>query len=102
MQVIRLKKFGNLLISRPSGLESFIAIRPSIDKDKPVSIDFDEVLTVTPAWFDEFLTQLSDYVAADITLLPTENASVKAVLPVLAITRDDKVAKIVQKYLDAN
>jgi len=47
------------------------------------------------------LTQLSDYMQAQVDLLPTMNASVRMALPVLAIARTDKVAEIVQRALDA-
>jgi len=66
----------------------------------PIEIDFDGVLTVTPSWFDEFLTQLAQYAGEDIELLPTENASVLASLPVLSAARNDAVARIVQRALD--
>lgn len=45
MQTIQLKKFGTVLISRPSGLEAFNAIHPGIDPAIPVQLDFDGVLT---------------------------------------------------------
>lgn len=99
MQTIELKKFGSVLISRPAGLEAFNAIRPQLDAARPVHIDFGEVLTVTPSWLDEFLTQLAAYVRADIELLPTKNASVLAALPVLGSARKDRVADIVQHAL---
>jgi len=101
MQQIQLKKFGTILISRPAGGEAFKAIRPSLHPDQPLGIDFEGVLTVTPSWFDEFLTQLSEYMIARVDLLPTMNASVRMALPVLATARTDKVAEIIQRALDA-
>jgi hypothetical protein len=101
MQHITLKKFGIILISRPAGGEAFNALRSSLDPAQPIDIDFEGVLTVTPSWFDEFLTQLADYVQAEITLLPTANASVLAILPVLAMARADRVAEIAQEALHA-
>lgn len=99
MQTIELKKFGTVLVSRPAGLEAFNAIRPQLDVASPVRIDFDEVLTVTPSWLDEFLTQIAGHVRAEIELLPTKNASVLAALPVLGSARKDRVAEIVQHAL---
>ena len=99
MQTIQLKKFGKVLVSRPAGLESFNAIRPGLRRDENIQIDFEDVLTVTPSWFDEFLTQLADYVQADIALLPTQNASVLATLPVLGAARTDAVADIIKRAL---
>jgi hypothetical protein len=74
MQTIQLKKFGSVLVSRPAGLEAFNAIRPQLNPDEAIQIDFDEVLTVTPSWLDEFLTQLTNYNEGKVDLLPTNNA----------------------------
>ena len=100
MQIIYLKKFGKVLVSRPAGLETFKAIRPTLNKHEPIQIDFDDVLAVTPSWFDEFLTNLAEYAEGDIQLLPTKNASVLAALPVLITDRKDKVAEIIQRFLE--
>lgn len=100
MQIIQLKKFGTVLISRPAGLEAFNAIRPQLNSDTPVQIDFDQVLTVTPSWLDEFLTQLTDYNGGKVELIPTKNASVLAALPVLAVARKDFVADVVLSALE--
>lgn len=100
MQTIHLKKFGTVLVSRPAGMEAFNAIRPTLDKHTPVQIDFDGVLTVTPSWFDEFLTQLAEYMHGNVELLPTKNASVLAMLPVLSTARDDATAHILNHALE--
>lgn len=92
MQTIQLKKFGTVLVSRPSGLEAFRAIRPTLDANETVVIDFDGVMTVAPSWFDEFLTNLAEHLSGRVELLPTENASVRAMLPVLAVDRHDAAA----------
>lgn len=97
MQTIYLKKFGTVLVSRPNGLEAFNAIRPTLDPQTPVHIDFDGVLTVAPSWFDEFLTQLAEYMQGKVELLPTDNASVLAMLPVLSTARDDATADILKR-----
>ena len=99
MQIIYLKKFGKVLVSRPAGREAFNAIRSTLNASEPIQIDFEDVLTVTPSWFDEFLTNLADFATGNITLLPTQNASVLAALPVLATARQDKVALIIQQFL---
>jgi len=101
MQTIYLKKFGTVLLSRPAGLEAFQAIRPTLDVSQPVAIDFDDVLTVTPSWFDEFLTNLAEHFAGRVELLPTENASVRAMLPVLAMDRHDPAAGALQRAMIA-
>jgi len=99
MQTIQLKKFGNVLVSRPAGLEAFNGIRPTLEQSTPVEIDFDDVLAVTPSWLDEFLTNLAEYMDGKVELLPTKNASVLAALPVLGMAREDAVAEIVQRAL---
>ena len=99
MQTIYLKKFGNVLVSRPAGREAFNAIRPTLKPDEPIQIDFEGVLTVTPSWFDEFLTNLAEYAKGKVELLQTRNASVLAALPVLTIDREDMATLIIQKFL---
>ena len=99
MTTIKLRKFGRVLLSRPAGLEAFNAIRPTLDPIDRIEIDFSDVLTVTPSWFDEFLTNLADFTGGNVELLPTTNASVLAALPVLAEAREDMVAMIVKRAL---
>jgi len=99
MQTIQLKKFGNVLVSRPAGLEAFNAIRPQLDPNELIQIDFDNVLTITPSWLDEFLTQLTNFNDGKVALLPTKNASVLAALPVLAEARQDFVATIIKQAI---
>jgi hypothetical protein len=100
MQTIQLKKFGAVLVSRPAGLEAFNAIRPQLNPDESINIDFDDVLTVTPSWLDEFLTNLTDFNGGKVELLPTKNASVLAALPVLGEARKDFVAATVLRALE--
>lgn len=99
MQIIQLKKFGNVLVSRPSGMEAFNGIRHQLDPDAVIQIDFDNVLTVTPSWLDEFLTRLTDFNQGKVELLPTTNPSVLVALPVLAMARKDFVADVINKAL---
>ncbi|OGL71953.1 hypothetical protein A3C17_00910 [Candidatus Uhrbacteria bacterium RIFCSPHIGHO2_02_FULL_53_13] len=94
MQIIHVKKFGDVLISRSAGLEAFGAIRPQLNPGQIVQIDFEGILTVTPSWLDEFLTHLTDYVGETVEIIPTHNASVLAILPTLAEARQDLVAKV--------
>lgn len=102
MQTIYLKKFGRVLVSRPAGLEAFNAIRPTLNKSESAQIDFEGVISVSPSWFDEFLTNLAEYVDGKVELLPTKNASLLASLPVLASARKDAVAEIIQRFLQKN
>ena len=99
MQTIHLKSFGKVLVSRPAGSEAFNAIRSTLNAHEPIQINFEDVLTVTPSWFDEFLTKLAEFAQGEVVLLPTQNASLLAALPVLIIGRNDKVAEIIQRFL---
>lgn len=99
MQIIQLKKFGSVLVSRPAGREAFHAIRPTLDANIPIQIDFSDVVTVTPSWFDEFLTNLAEFANGKVELLPTKNASVLASLPVIGSERNDTVADIIRRAI---
>lgn len=99
MQTIHLKKFGTVLVSRPAGLEAFRAIRPTLDASQPVVIDFHGVSSVTPSWFDEFITNLAEYVSGHVELVPTDNASVRVMLPVLAKDRHDVAADVLRRAM---
>lgn len=99
MKSIQLRKFGKILVSRPAGREAFSAIRPILERNASVEVDFEGVLSVTPSWLDEFLTHLAEYTGSQVELLPTKNASVLAALPVLGEAREDAVADIVKRAL---
>jgi len=83
---IELKKFGELLISRPAGREAYLAMSAyltrDIKKEEKIEIDFSGVKVITPSWADEVITKLSaDF--SNIKLLNTDNVTVKATLKTL-------------------
>ena len=81
---IELRKFGEVLTSRPAGREAFAAIRPTLDLDADeVQIDFTNVLSLSPSWADEFFRGLEDLYGNRIIYLPSDNPSVKATLKIL-------------------
>ena len=83
---IDLKKFGTILVSRPSGKEAWLAFRPTLNNvqdNEEVIVDFSDVAVLTPSWADEFLTPLRARFNGRIKLINTENASVKATLAIL-------------------
>ncbi len=83
---IELKKFGTTLLSRQYGREAFAALQPrlsAINSNEIIEIDFEGVLTFSPSWGDEFLTPLLNKFGDRLVLLPTENLSVIATLPIL-------------------
>ncbi|MFA6305425.1 MAG: STAS-like domain-containing protein [Candidatus Gracilibacteria bacterium] len=87
---IYLKKFGTTLISRPAGKEAFLVLQPLIKElnpDEKIEIDFEGVSVLTPSWADEFITPISTQYKNKLTLLNTENPSVKATMETLRKSR---------------
>ena len=85
--IIEVKKFGTTLVSRPSGKEAWLAFQPvlnTVSDNEEIVVDFADVLVLTPSWADEFLTPLRSRFSKRVTLINTENASVKATLAILA------------------
>lgn len=90
---IELKKFGDMLMSRPAGKEAYLAMSAylikDVDKNEIIEIDFSGVKVLAPSWADEVLTKLAkEY--KNIKLLNTENASVQASLKTLRDYSDFK------------
>jgi len=83
---IELKKFGEMLVSRPAGREAFLAlsayITRDVSKDELIEIDFEGVKVLIPSWADEVITKLAEQFP-HIKLLNTENSSVQATLKTL-------------------
>ena len=83
---LKLKNFGQTLISRELGSEAFKAFQPTLrelPKDEVLEIDFSGVLTLSPSWADEFLTPLLNQLDARFILLPSDNLSVHATVKIL-------------------
>lgn len=56
-----MRLFGEKLDSRPSGREAWMAIQPKLREAKQgetITLDFAEVLLLTPSFADEFVTLL--------------------------------------------
>jgi len=84
--IIFLKKFGTTLNGRQFGRESLAAFKPSlksVGKKEEVIVDFEEVITFTPSWGDEFLGFLFNEFEKRLILRNTENLSVQASLKLL-------------------
>ena len=92
---IEIKKFGTTLTSRQDGKEAFNAYLSNLknlEKDEKVEVDFEGVITFTPSWGDEFLTNLANEVGKDnLVFKNTENPSVKATLDLLEKISQSKV-----------
>ena len=83
---IEVKKFGDILTSRPAGREAGLAIKAYF-KPEPgdrIELDFNGVLAMGPSWLDEVLTILrSEYGKERVICLPSENASVAESLRII-------------------
>ena len=83
---IELKKFGDILISRPAGREAYLAmsayLTKGLSKDELIEVDFSGVKVLTPSWADEVITKLAEEFKT-VKLLNTENESVQATLKTL-------------------
>lgn len=83
---IELKKFGNILTSRPAGKEAYLSARAYLlpkDKNEIVEVDFSGVDVLSPSWADEFITPIKNEIGTNLVLLPSQNSSVKATLEML-------------------
>lgn len=84
--LIKLKKIGTTLISRPAGREAYLAIQSSLhelETDEEILVDFEGVDVLTPSWADEFITPLMKDYKGRIKLKETDNLTVKETLAVL-------------------
>lgn len=84
---IELKKFGNILTSRPAGKEAYLSARAYLlpkDNGEKIEIDFSGVDVLSPSWADEFITPIKNEFGDNLSLLPSQNSSVKATLEMLA------------------
>lgn len=86
--IITLTKFGTTLVSRQSGREAWAAFQPALQTITPketIEISFDDVLTFSPSWADEFITPLKKEFGSRVVLRETSNPSVKATLDILEL-----------------
>ncbi len=83
---IELKKFGEILTSRPAGKEAFLAMSAYLTKDlnenETIEIDFSGVKVLTPSWADEVITNIKKKFKK-VEFLNIENPTVKATLETL-------------------
>lgn len=84
--IIKLAKFGEVLISRPAGREAFLAMQAYLIKDlktdEEIIIDFFGVRVLTPSWADEVITKLAEKFK-NIKLINTDNPTIKPTLEIL-------------------
>jgi len=101
--IIKLEKFGKILLFQENGKKAFLAIQTNLKKLKEnenIEIDFTGITTFTPSWGDEFLTPLLRAYNGRLMLGDTSNPSVLAVLGILEKTSGkvfNKIANNTQK-----
>lgn len=92
--LIELKKFGEVLTSRPAGREAYLAMQAytikGLSKNEPIEIDFAGVKVLAPSWADEVITKIAENFK-NVKLLNTENSSVQATLETLRKYSDFKL-----------
>jgi hypothetical protein len=84
--IVEIKKFGEILTSRPLGKEALAAFLPNINKDseqEKVYINFDGIDVFSPSWRDEFLTPLLQRFGDNLVLQKSSNSSVQASIETL-------------------
>ncbi len=89
---IYLKKFGEMLISRPAGREAWLAALAYVlpkSTDEKVIVDFEGVAVLSPSWADEFLTKLlARQGKRNVVFQNTDNPSVGATLQTLGLVEE--------------
>ena len=83
---IPLKKYGQILTSRPAGREAALAMKAIVKPaaDETIELDFEGVLSIGPSWLDEVLVSLrAQYGKGRVICLPTKNPSVIESLKVI-------------------
>ena len=61
--LLEMKKFGNILNSRPAGMEAVLRAKQIIngsDISDPIILDFVEVEVLTPSFADEFISGIKN------------------------------------------
>lgn len=83
---IELKKFGEILVSRPSGKDAYLAmsayITKNVGKSEPIEVDFAGVKVITPSWADEVITKLTNEFE-NVKLVNTNNPTVQSTIKTL-------------------
>ena len=85
--IIKIHNFGENLLNRPAGRESFLMAKAYLFKDimpsEEIILDFDEIKVMTPSWLDEFITGIKSEFSNKLKYINTENPSVDASFKVL-------------------
>jgi hypothetical protein len=83
---LSLKKFGEILSSRPEGREaalSCLAYDAELKKSSTLKLDFEGILVMTPSWLSEFIQTLKEKKEITIEFLPSENPTVTSSIEII-------------------
>ncbi|MBI4242915.1 MAG: STAS-like domain-containing protein [Planctomycetes bacterium] len=83
---IEIKKFGDILTSRPAGKEAYLSARAYIlpkESDEEIILDFEGVKVLSPSWGDECISKVMEEYPGKTSFDHTENPSVQATLDIL-------------------
>lgn len=86
---ISIKKFGDILTSRPAGREAYLSAKAYIvpkSKDEKILLDFAGVKVLSPSWGDEFIAAIKKDFPDQVSFANTENPSVAATLEIIKKT----------------
>lgn len=80
---LKIKKFGDMLISRPEGRDAALVISnqfiKDLDENENIELDFEGVKVLTPSWLDEVVQVILKKTTKEkIKYLNTGNSSVAA------------------------
>ncbi|HLD70680.1 MAG TPA: STAS-like domain-containing protein [Negativicutes bacterium] len=84
-----MKKFGEVLTSRPAGREAYLSAKAYIvpkNGNETMILDFEGVKVLAPSWGDEFLTPLLNEYGNRLVIKNTNNLSVQATVETLEQT----------------
>jgi hypothetical protein len=85
--VVNVINFGDILMSRPAGRESFLMAKAYIFKElmeeEEIILDFSGIKVLAPSWADEFISGIKSEYPNVVQYKNTENPSVKASLKII-------------------
>ena len=76
---VEIKKFGEILVSRPSGREAYLILKSYLKPktpEEPIELDFSGVKVLAPSWADEVVGALRREYGPRVTCDPSDNLSV--------------------------
>lgn len=81
---VQIKKFGDVLMSRPAGKDAYLLAEShlfnSLDESEEVIFDFADVKVLAPSWADEFISGFKTLHKNILSFINTANPSVEASL----------------------